>query len=992
MNKKLFSLFVIIIIALSLSCVSASDSSIISDNSSDIVGVSNDEPIIYDSGNAGDEAVGNVSNNVGTYTDLNNEINNAGSTLILDKDYKYNSTSDSGLATSGIVISKDITIDGAGHTIDGSGNSVFGNSVSRLFVLNTGSFTLKNLNIVNVTFWTGISSFPLDVGVIRLNGGTLSLDNLTFQKCSVNTMISAPGQGNLNMVNCAFLDNEVANLIGITQVNMKMDNNIFLNNSIELGCLINDEASTFSSISNNVFLNNKNKINVYYVINCNNNYWGSNSASKSNVGTFDECNSFSAAKLTITGDDSISEVANYQFSFGNTNLPTFTLPVSITNEYATVNTTVTIKNGVGTVTVTPKATGNATLTVGPGLIKDSNTKAISINYSKIQSSMVVAAENIKYGNDAVITATLTPTTATGNVTFTINGKTENANIVDVIESYGIKLEKKGKDNYVCLCPFHDDHNPNMIVSQAKQIFTCFGGCGATGNVFTFVQKYENVSFIEAVKIVAEKSHQNFNYDINSSKVNDKFSKEYEVMDLSLKFFQNNLASSEGIKAKEYLFKRGITEQIINEFKLGLSINNNSLKKFFESKNVDLELAYKIGLLNKGGTEYYDVFNDRIMIPIFNQSGKLCGYTGRCYLKDEENKYVNSKENEIYKKSEVLFNYFNAKNEINKLKEIVIVEGNMDAITMSTYGIKNVCALMGVVLTSYQIDFLKKQRLKLILMLDNDNAGKTATLKVGDNLYNAGIDVRVVRLSGAKDPDEYVRKNGIDALKDNISNARKFIDFKIEALKDNYDLSSVEDIQKYVKSVLDSIKSLSDIEKSIIINRLSETYHIDVNILKKDITFNEKPKMQEPVIKQKKKSGYDLAVSNIIYGMLQNKEYYFIFANRLGYLKNRVERMTVAYIKEYIDKYKQIDIAGFLDYVVKYEDVYAFVSDVLSNNDKEISEKWFLEALDRANNEIDKMDLKQKKYNAQNEMDANMKINDAQKWLEKRRKIEYEERM
>ena len=233
MNTKLFSLFVIIISALSLSCVTASDSSIISDNSSDIVGVSNDEPIIYDSGNAGDEAVGNVSNNVGTYTDLNNEINNAGSTLILDKD--YNSTSDSGLATSGSVISKDITIDGAGHTIDGSGNSVFGNSVSRLFVLNTGSFTLKNLNIVNVTFWTGISSFPLDVGVIRLNGGTLSLDNLTFQ-------------------NCAFLDNEVANLIGITQVNMKMDNNIFLNNSIELGCLINDEASTFSSISNNVFL------------------------------------------------------------------------------------------------------------------------------------------------------------------------------------------------------------------------------------------------------------------------------------------------------------------------------------------------------------------------------------------------------------------------------------------------------------------------------------------------------------------------------------------------------------------------------------------------------------------------------------------------------------------------------------------------------------------------------------------------------------------
>lgn len=574
----------------------------------------------------------------------------------------------------------------------------------------------------------------------------------------------------------------------------------------------------------------------------------------------------------------------------------------------------------------------------------------------------------------------------------INTIRQNANIVDIIESYGIKLEKKGKDNYVCLCPFHDDHNPNMIVSQAKQIFTCFGGCGATGNVFTFVQKYENVSFIEAVKIVAEKSHQNFNYDIKSSTANDKFSKEYEIMDLSLKFFQNNLASGEGIKAKEYLFKRGINETIINEFKLGLSISNNSLKKFFESKNVSLELAYKIGLLNKSGTEYYDVFNDRIMIPIFNQSGKLCGYTGRCYLKDEENKYVNSKENEIYKKSEVLFNYFNAKNEINKLKEIVIVEGNMDAITMSTYGIKNVCALMGVVLTSYQINFLKKQRLKLILMLDNDNAGRTATLKVGDNLYNAGIDVRVVRLSGAKDPDEYVRKNGIEALKENISNARKFIDFKIEALKSDYDLTSVEDIQKYILQVLEIVKGLSDLEKNIIINKLSEEYRVDVNILKKNVTFENKKTLVKELPQKKKKSGYDLAVSNIIYGMLQNKEYYVIFTNRLGYLKNRVERMTVAYIKEYIDKFGNIDIAGFLDYVVKYEDVYTFVSDVLSNNDKEITEKWFLEALDRANNEIDRMDLKQKKYNAQNELDANMKINDAQKWLEKKRKIEYEERM
>ena len=448
---------------------------------------------------------------------------------------------------------------------------------------------------------------------------------------------------------------------------------------------------------------------------------------------------------------------------------------------------------------------------------------------------------------------------------------ENANIVDIIESYGIKLEKKGKDNYLCLCPFHDDHNPNMIVSEKKQIYKCFGGCSAGGNVFKFVEDYENVSFIESVKIVAQKSHQDFNFQIKN-KYNDseKYTKEYEIMDLSLKFFQNNIASNDGKKAKEYLEKRKINENIINNFKIGLSFSQNSLKKFLESKNIDLELAYNIGLVNKNGIEYFDVFNDRIMIPIFNQNGKLCGYTGRCYLKDEENKYVNSKETVIYKKSEILFNYYNAKNEINKLRELVIVEGNMDAIMLCTYGIKNVCALMGVNLSGYQIDFIKKQRLKVILMLDSDNAGSSATLKVGDALLEKGIDVRVVRLSGCKDPDEYVRKNGVDALKDNITNARKFIDFKLDALKTGIDLTSIEDVTAYLKNALSSLKFTEGIERELIINRLANEYNIDASLLRDSIK-SKIPKKEEKPIKIKK-SKYEVLSSKLIYAMLLHKEY------------------------------------------------------------------------------------------------------------------------
>lgn len=568
---------------------------------------------------------------------------------------------------------------------------------------------------------------------------------------------------------------------------------------------------------------------------------------------------------------------------------------------------------------------------------------------------------------------------------------ENANIVDIIESYGIKLEKKGKDNYLCLCPFHDDHNPNMMVSEKKQIYKCFGGCSAGGNVFKFVEDYENVSFIESVKIVAQKSHQDFNFQIKN-KYNDseKYTKEYEIMDLSLKFFQNNIASNDGKKAKEYLEKRKINENIINNFKIGLSFSQNSLKKFLESKNIDLELAYNIGLVNKNGIEYFDVFNDRIMIPIFNQNGKLCGYTGRCYLKDEENKYVNSKETVIYKKSEILFNYYNAKNEINKLRELVIVEGNMDAIMLCTYGIKNVCALMGVNLSSYQIDFIKKQRLKVILMLDSDNAGSSATLKVGDALLEKGIDVRVVRLSGCKDPDEYVRKNGVDALKDNITNARKFIDFKLDALKTGIDLTSIEDVTAYLKNALSSLKFTEGIERELIINRLANEYNIDASLLRDSIK-SKIPKKEDKPIKIKK-SKYEVLSSKLIYAMLLHKEYYRMYMNNLGYLKEKKERMTVGLIAEYIDKYNKIDIADFIDYVLKYEEVSDFVNKIIGENyEEDISENEYEKLINAVSKEIDLDDIKNLKEKIKNEQDINEKVKLIERLTKLKKEVDKNER-
>ena len=560
----------------------------------------------------------------------------------------------------------------------------------------------------------------------------------------------------------------------------------------------------------------------------------------------------------------------------------------------------------------------------------------------------------------------------------------NANIVDVIASYGIKLTKTGKDNYLCLCPFHDDHNPNMIISEKKQIYKCFGGCGAGGNVFKFVQDYENVSFAESVKIVANKTNQEFNYNISSyENKNVKYIDEYKLMDLSLKFYQNNLFSEKGVDAQKYLNNRGITNDIINNFKIGLSINNNSLKKFLENKNVDLELAYKLGLLNKSGIEYYDVYQDRIMVPIFNDSGYLCGYTGRCYLKDEKNKYVNTKETNIYKKSEILFNYYNAKEQIIKLREIILVEGNMDAISLSSKGIKNVCALMGVVLSTYQIDLIKKLKSKVILMLDSDNAGSTATIKVGDALYQKGIDVRVVRLTGAKDPDEYIQKNGVNALNECIKNAQKYLDFKIENLKLSYNLSSIEDVTNYVKTVINDLNYTSDIEKEVILNKISKEFNIDIEILKKQVPKNETIK---PIIipkEKKKKSKYDLSSSKMIYAMLLHKEYYRIYMNNLGYLKDIIQRKTVSLIGSYIEKYNNIDIAGFMDYVIEYEDVISYINEIITdNNEEDIDEKEFNNIINVTSKSIDLEDIKKLKIEIDNENDINEKI----KLMEKLRKL------
>ena len=553
----------------------------------------------------------------------------------------------------------------------------------------------------------------------------------------------------------------------------------------------------------------------------------------------------------------------------------------------------------------------------------------------------------------------------------INNIRNEANIVDIISSY-VELNKSGND-YVGICPFHDDHSPSMHVSPKLNIFKCFV-CNTGGNVFSFVKKFENVSYLEAIKIVAEKSGIEFKHAVNNYS-SSKYKKEFEMMLLSEKFYQNNLASKSGVEAKKYLHNRGITDEIIKNFNIGLSLEGNKLKEFLESKKFDLEKAYEIGLLNKNGIEYYDVFTNRIMIPIYDMQGNLAGYTARSYLKDEKNKYINSKETIIYKKGNILFNYYNAKDIARNEKRIVLVEGNMDAISMSASGIKNVCALSGVVISDKQIEALKKLNSKIILMLDNDNAGKIATINVGDALHSAGLDTYVVRLSGAKDPDEYINKFGKDKLIDNIDHANKYLDYKIDILKENKNLDNIEDLTSYIKDVIDTLQDASELERDIAITKICNDYHVDPNIIKKNLVPVVKKETTKPErVVSKKKSKYSVAASKMLYAMLFNKEYYEIYMDKLGYLCNKWERDIASYIGDYINKHQTIEISGFIDYLAKYEELSEHLNEIIGENHEIIDDKKeFYAILYAVSKCIDEEEIKELKQKIKEEQDVNKKI-------------------
>lgn len=574
----------------------------------------------------------------------------------------------------------------------------------------------------------------------------------------------------------------------------------------------------------------------------------------------------------------------------------------------------------------------------------------------------------------------------------INEIRKKCDIVDIISSY-LPLTQKGK-NFFGVCPFHDDNNPSMSVSREKQIYRCFS-CGASGNVFNFVMDYEHVSFKEALGILSEKTGIEIK-GLNIQKKVTKYDKFYEIYELAHKYYQNNMNSSYAKKAKEYLASRQIDEEMIKEYKIGLSLDKSDhLTKLLVSKGYDLNTLNVIGLTNYDK----DVYMNRIMFPLYDLNGRVVGFSGRRYDGIKENKYVNTKGTEIFQKGDILYNYHLAREFVRSKNQVIVMEGFMAVIRSREAGIKNAVGLMGTAMTKEQAALIKRLSEHVVLSFDGDEPGRKACLDNGSELEKLGCQVSIVELANGLDPDDYILKYGKDAFQNLINNAITLSDYRIKRLKKNINLNSDLEKTEYIRSVLEETSKIEDeIHQEFILKKLAKEFDISYNTLEKRLLSfkKEKEKNEKMVTKDVllpkpvpiiKKDKYYLATYALLYYMLVDKRclnYYNL--GKINFPKEE-ERFLASEISYYYQKYGSITPADFYTYLNDKEKLLVVLDRVLELElDSEIDESELLNYIKILQEYQIKQEIKKLKKQLQDENDVMIQASIALKITELNTKL------
>ena len=434
-----------------------------------------------------------------------------------------------------------------------------------------------------------------------------------------------------------------------------------------------------------------------------------------------------------------------------------------------------------------------------------------------------------------------------------------SDIVDTISQY-VTLKRSGR-NFFGLCPFHKEKSPSFSVSPDKQIFHCFG-CGTGGNVIHFLSKIENMNFREAIESLAEQNgiilpQDSSNIDNAKKLLKDKI---YEINKITAEFYHENLYKETSKQAQEYIKKRKLDNSTLKSFIIGYSGNFNELYTLLNSKGFTEKEILESGLVNKNDKgQYIDRFRKRLMFPILDVREKVIGFGGRV-LDDSMPKYINSAENLVYNKGRNLYGLNVAKK--HELKQIIIVEGYMDAISLHQREIGNVVASLGTALTENQGRLLRKYTEKIIIGYDSDGAGQTATLRGLEILQDLGCDVRILQLEGAKDPDEFVIKYGSGKFNIALEQSISLVEFKVKMLKRELNLEMTNDKIKFLNGIAKILSNTeNNIEQEVYIDKISEDYKISkeslyaqINKLKYPINSTRKIlERKEPIIKPKEQT-------------------------------------------------------------------------------------------------------------------------------------------
>jgi len=410
------------------------------------------------------------------------------------------------------------------------------------------------------------------------------------------------------------------------------------------------------------------------------------------------------------------------------------------------------------------------------------------------------------------------------------------NIVDVIGRV-VSLKRAGS-NYKGLCPFHNEKTPSFVVSDTKQIFSCFG-CNISGDVIGFVQKYYNLEFPAAVEKLAEE------YGIEIQNMYQKSPKKeelYEINRQAAKFFYQAFTKSPN-PALSYMNKRGVDPLFLKKFGIGYADDEwDSLCKHFQKLGTDIKLLLSLGLISESKGKYYDKFRNRVIFPIINTSGKVIGFGGRT-LGDGAPKYLNSAESDIFLKKNNLYGLNLTKQDISKEDSAILVEGYMDVISLYQSGIRNVSASLGTALTENQVRLLKRYTRNIILSYDSDEAGASAALRGGEILHKEGCRTKVLQVPSAKDPDEFIKENGKNDFLKLVGEAPPYLDFKLNRMKKNYDITSTEGKVDFIREAVVLLRTLSPVEAEAYIKRISRDTKISESAITLEYNGNNTKKVQ-----------------------------------------------------------------------------------------------------------------------------------------------------